>query len=198
MDEELHFWPLFRSPGPNTAYWGKDGSINPAHRIARTRRRAQAVVAWFEQNPLSEDLSLATRPKSLAPEWLSKTPAFELMCRGHLQEMVVDSVCSKRDSLVGSAPPTASLDEVRFLLYEAEEQMADGAAQESSRGFFDVHDEPGWATWIDHYKDYKTGHCLLCCIPAVLEEAAQAGIYANPMDCIRWIDCPELLRDPEQ
>jgi hypothetical protein len=198
MDEGLHFWPLFRSPGPKTAYYGKDGPIDPVHRIARTRRRAQAVVAWFQQNPPGEDLRLTTRPKLLAPEWPPETPAFELMCRGYLQELVVDSVCNKRAALVDSVLPASSLKGVRFLLYEADEQVADGSSEFSSRGFFDVHDEPGWATWIDHHHDHKTGHRLLCCIPAALVEAAQAGIDGNPVDCIRWAACPELISDSEQ
>ena len=120
------------------------------------------------------------------------------MCRGYLQELVVDSVCRKRETLVETALPTAPLHGVRFLVYEADEQMGDGAAEAVSRGLFDVCDEPGWATWVDHHDDLEIGHRVLCCIPAALQEAAQAGIDANPMDCIRWIDCPELLEDPEQ
>ena len=191
MDEKRHLWPLFQGPS-----WGKDGPIDPQQRITRTRQRACDVVAWFEQNPPGKDLALATRPKFLTPEWPPRTPAFELMCR-HLQGLIVDSVCSKRAALV-SALPAASLQGVRFLVYDAEEEMADGAAEFSSRGLFDVHDEPGWATWIDHHHEHEIGHRVLCCIPTALEEAAEAGIYANPVACIRWVDCPELIDDPDQ
>ncbi len=71
--------------------------------------------------------------------------------------------------------------EGRLLHYEPYENLADGASEYSSNGFFDVHDAPPWDTWISF-----DGRRLVSWVPAVLIPLAQAGLDANAVDCIRW------------
>ena len=187
-------WPLLQAWEEGMPYWGYSGPSELEERASRTRQRAEQVLAWFEHYPDVRDLPGATRPESLSPDWPSARPDFDLLssysCKLH--EVVVSSVCDKRAAILAgrSGPNLLSL---RFLIYEPEEQVSDGSSAYASKGFSDDFDEPGWATWIDSYRDPDLGVRLLCCVPPCLVEAAQAGIDANPVDCIHWADCPGLF-----
>jgi hypothetical protein len=69
----------------------------------------------------------------------------------------------------------------RILLYQPAENVADGASQAASLGFFDGNDAPPWDTWI-HYADGN----VACWIPDSLISLAQNGIDANIVQCIQW------------
>jgi hypothetical protein len=71
----------------------------------------------------------------------------------------------------------------RVLLYAPMENVSDGASEASSRGFFDGEDAPPWDLWF-RYKDGT----IFSWVPERLVSAAQAGIDANPVDCIHWAD----------
>jgi len=75
----------------------------------------------------------------------------------------------------------------RLLLYEPLETVDDGAAAVSSQGFFDVEDAPPWDTWFVY-----SGGSIFCWVPNSLVKKAQAGIDANPVDCIHWCDWSRL------
>lgn len=193
--EQDHYriWPPLRDWPSGQRPWFALESPDYRLRIQQVRRRAEEVLLWFEQQPLGEDLALSTRPPSLEPEWPARTPSVAELARGPepLYQEVIESVIRKREAALAGRR-TMSLNQARFLAYEAFEQVSDGGSQFSSRGFFDHLDEPGWATWIDGYVDRKIGSRLLCCIPAELVPAVQAGIDGNVVDCIHWVDCPEL------
>ncbi len=72
---------------------------------------------------------------------------------------------------------------LKILLYAPEENLADGAAKYSSKGFFDVDNVPPWDTWLT----FSNG-ILLSWVPELLVGLAQNGIDANPEGCIRWLD----------
>jgi len=69
------------------------------------------------------------------------------------------------------------------------ETVADGAAQAASTGFYDIEDAPPWDTWFLYEND-----SIFCCVPETAISAAQAGIDANPVDCIHWANWSELAR----
>jgi hypothetical protein len=77
----------------------------------------------------------------------------------------------KRDTNVGG----------RLLLYTPSENLACGAAEASSNGFFDVNNVPPWDIWVD----FSEG-TLVSWVPPALLDVAQMGIYVNPEACIRW------------
>ena len=77
----------------------------------------------------------------------------------------------------------------KILAYYPLENVADGAAEASSHGFFDCDDAPPWDTWFF----YDEG-LILSWVPEFLIVTAQAGIDANPVDCIRWASHWELAR----
>jgi hypothetical protein len=69
----------------------------------------------------------------------------------------------------------------KLLLYTPLETVSDGAASASSRGFYDMEDAPPWDTWFL----YSEG-TIFSYVPESLFTLAQAGIDANPVDCIHW------------
>jgi hypothetical protein len=79
----------------------------------------------------------------------------------------------------------------RLLLYEPLETVDDGAATVSSKGFFNFEDAPPWDTWIVY-----SGGSIFCWVPNSLVLNAQAGIDANPVDCIHWRDW-SMLSEPQ-
>ena len=71
----------------------------------------------------------------------------------------------------------------RFLLYSPSENLACGAADTSSNGFFDANNVPPWDLWVG----FSNG-TLVSWIPPALVDVAAMGIFANPEECIRWAD----------
>jgi hypothetical protein len=69
----------------------------------------------------------------------------------------------------------------RLLLYTPSENLACGAAEVSSNGFFDVNNVPPWDIWVGFSE-----RTLVSWVPPALIEVAQMGIYVNPEECIRW------------
>lgn len=69
----------------------------------------------------------------------------------------------------------------RLLLYAPSENLACGAAEASSNGFFDLNNVPPWDIWVD----FSEG-TLVSWVPPALLDVAQMGIYVNPEACIRW------------
>lgn len=77
----------------------------------------------------------------------------------------------------------------RLLLYFPRETVSDGAAEESSRKFFDIEDAPPWDTWF-----WNSNGTILSWVPEDFISRSQAGIDANPVDCIHWADWQQLPR----
>jgi hypothetical protein len=90
--------------------------------------------------------------------------------------------------------PAADLAGGRLLLFAPDETLSDGAAEVLSTGFFDADNVPPWDTWVDYIEDAPTteqhattASYLVCWVPPFLIEAADAGIWANPEECIEWL-----------
>ena len=94
-----------------------------------------------------------------------------------------------RDASTGPVDPVEAQALGRLLLYEAMETVSDGAAEASSHGFFDMEDAPPWDTWFWH----KDG-TIFCWVPDSLVSDVQAGIDANPVDCIHWASWSALSK----
>jgi hypothetical protein len=95
----------------------------------------------------------------------------------------VARVVASRAALLRQNSSKYSVAEVahgRLLLYDPAENLADGAAENSSSGFFDTNN-PSLGIWVG-----MANRTLVSWVPPVLVEAAQMDIDANPEKCIRW------------
>lgn len=101
-----------------------------------------------------------------------------------IRQKRVEFLCDEKTSAINPVEAQAL---GRLLLYEAMETVSDGAAEAVSHGFFDSEDAPPWDTWFWH----KEG-TIFCWVPESLVSDAQAGIDANPVDCIRWANWSTL------
>ena len=97
----------------------------------------------------------------------------------------VSEVVNKRRAKNKQNPPVG--DELvpassgRLLTYLPHENLADGAADFASGGFFDTNNVPPWDLWVS----FSDG-ALISWVPLGLIEAAHLGIDANPEECICW------------
>jgi len=91
----------------------------------------------------------------------------------------------------------------RLLVYFPDLDLADGAAEAESRGYFDVNNAPPWDTWIalvlDAVGNAKSPY-LVSWVPEEFLDAAQRGIDVNPEQCILWIEDADvqLRRVPDR
>jgi len=98
------------------------------------------------------------------------------------------------DPSVRSALPAATrndLDDGDLLLYLPDQQLADGAAEQASNGFFDMDNTPPWDSWValvrDSRADVSSRDQLISYVPAELRDFVQRGIDVNPERCILWL-----------
>ncbi len=117
--------------------------------------------------------------------------AFVKAKRGSYQH-AIESIKRKRsellpDAMAQSVEAAVAQLQGRLLLYDPLETVSDGAAEAASHGFFDVEDAPPWDTWF-----WLKEGTIFCWVPQSLISDAQAGIDANPVECIRWADWSKL------
>jgi hypothetical protein len=108
---------------------------------------------------------------------------------------VVSTVIQQRADLLRTmALPTTDQAGVpglqgKLLVYFPLETVSDGAASASSNGFFDEVDAPPWDTWF-----WYSNRAILCWVSEDMASKAQAGIDANPVECIHWANWRDLSR----
>ena len=139
------------------------------------------------------------RSPALDPSSAFNLPRYEeigidawVVAKRQSYQHAIESIQRRRADLVSSAdlpiPTTAQAQaDGELLLYEAMETVSDGAAASSSRGFFDIEDAPPWDTWFWYARS-----TIFSWVPNALVRDVQAGIDANPVDCIHWADWSRL------
>lgn len=109
----------------------------------------------------------------------------------------VNTVVHKRELFGGvdirkATIPTA-LGGGRLLVYFPNNDLACGAAEQETAGFFDINNVPPWDTWVDFCHDetinvdsFDTEY-LIAWVPPDFVSLANAGIEVNPEQCILWL-----------
>jgi len=164
--------------------------LDEAHRIANRgwrRRKIQDTTQWnCAQQIFAEILNsfgpvqTAMRSSQLSPGLLTSNMSAQDWSE------VVAQVGAKRSQLLDRVPEYEQgnyANAGRLLLYWPENNLAGGAAQASSGGFFNVDNVPPWDIWVTY-----EGRVLISWVPPGLIELAQMGIDVNPENCIQWID----------
>jgi hypothetical protein len=143
------------------------------------RRRARRL---FERAKLENINPLAHQLRSPVLD-----PGCTCFPSGRFQQLsVVDQLSTRRAEQLRlehryPVDPPLSFHDGKFLLYAPNENLFDGAAQYSSKGFFNVDNVPPWDTWVCFFGEY-----LVSWVPPQLLELANAGVEANPEQCILW------------
>ena len=79
----------------------------------------------------------------------------------------------------------------RLLCYFPDADLADGAAEVASDGFFDNHNVPPWDTWVGLYRsdlsDASLKAYLISYVPEMFLQQAARGVEVNPEQCIMWL-----------
>jgi hypothetical protein len=155
--------------------------LNPFVRIAKRRRYRQGRALLAEANSLPVSLAQRLRSPELRPEAvLVHAPAYRAM------EDAVRALVPRRAALVSILehhPMDAQGAAGRLLLYWPDENLADGAAEYASLGFFDTDNTPPWDTWVAF-----SNRVLLSWVPADMIALVQKGIDSNPEGCIAWLE----------
>lgn len=80
----------------------------------------------------------------------------------------------------------------RLLIYFPNVDLACGAAEQETAGFFDVNNVPPWDTWVAYFQDeynldsFDTEY-LIAWVPPEFVSIANEGIEVNPEQCIMWL-----------
>lgn len=180
------------------------------------RWRLAETITWCGKRASLTDPKDCLRTESLRP------PSFWYGEAVYPKQLVVDSLLEQRaKDLRGwqiDDYPTASADSLqggRLLLYDPDQNLADGAAEDESLGFFNVNNEPAWDTWVSYIRfpdesekrnriylrgeyvwsqlrgDYFN-NCLVSWIPPQLVDLVTRGVNVNPEQCIAWADDTEI------
>jgi hypothetical protein len=107
---------------------------------------------------------------------------------------IVEELAEKRASLLlekSAYPIIGSLDLAggKLLACEPDDNMADGASQHQSKGYFDGDDAPPWDTWVCYFDRH-----LISWVPPLLLGLVQKGIAVNMVDCVHWAE-DSLLKE---
>jgi hypothetical protein len=109
----------------------------------------------------------------------------------------VDRVANLRESCgwpeTRNATIPSDLGGGRLLIYFPESDLACGAAEHETEGYFDVHNVPPWDTWVTYIKEPGRNSVsgddeyLIAWVPPVFVNLVNNGIYVNPEECIQWL-----------
>lgn len=154
--------------------------------LTRFRIQLAETIAWCSTKVSFDDPRNSLRTPELRPHPLSGS-----------EKDVVDSVSSARHAELSwpALDPSGNLGGGRLLLYQPSGNLACGAAEEESDGFFDIDNIPPWDSWVwyvanegestkaDTYHNY-----LISWVPEILVTLVDGGVRTNPEACIAWLD----------
>jgi hypothetical protein len=144
--------------------------------------RLAETIAWCQPRVQRENLRASLRSEELQVRVLGDNRIFTVM-----------SVVRQRGTLLSKhkLKPVSSPGQLasgRLLAYFPDEELACGAAEVASQGYFDVYNAPAHDTWIALLNDRDRGHYLIAWVPPEITDLVADGIYVNPEQCIEWLE----------
>jgi len=148
-------------------------------------RRLAETIAWCVPRAHATAPRTSLRSEALRPSLLERDRArmVEAVATYRAQQVRELPIIGGRESLLGG----------RLLVYFPDDDLADGAADAESQGFFDVHNVPPWDTWValgddGPLADVSFQQYVVAWVPPTLIDCAAAGIEVNPEECIAWLE----------
>src|SRR5580700_1513127 len=143
-------------------------------RATKIRIEAKRLMAVAEPGSIVPPLRHQLRSQALSP--LAQSFAHSGADHTAIVEQVAEARSQiLRDSGKYSEPQSTDLHRGRLLLYAPQDNLACGAAEYSSKGFFDVNNVPPWDTWM-----LMLGKYLISWVPLQLFRLVQEGLDVNP------------------
>jgi len=157
-------------------------------RAIAIRRDGEKLMATADASSIVPPLRRQLRSEALRPL------ASSLAQLGAHHTAIVEKVAEARSQILQksgehSVSPSLESRGGRLLLFAPEENLACGAAEYGSLGYFDVNNVPPWDTWITMLEGY-----LVSWVPPQLIPLVQEGLDVNPEQCILWADDPLLSK----
>ncbi len=168
------------------------------------RWRLAETIAWCRQSSPTGNVANSLRSYYLRPIAFRFEQTIEQM------QALVEDLAEERVRMLHwytrwhgwkyPNEPAKNLSEGRLLIYDPGGQLADGAAEVETEGFFNLDNEPPWDAWIcfiDNKVDKANGeehpntwhrldYYVVSWIPPSLIEMVTAGINVNAEACIAW------------
>lgn len=163
--------------------------------LGQFKTRLAQTIFWCAPRADLSNPAVSLRTLQLRPRLLEES-----------RFSAVESVSNARELFGGEEIRKATIPDNlaggRLLIYFPNYDLACGAAEQETKGFFDINNVPPWDTWVAYRQDarsidsYDTEY-LITWIPREFVELAGEGINVNPEQCIQWLkDTPvELVNE---
>ncbi len=133
------------------------------------------TIVWCNSSLNVDDPQGSLRSSELLPPVLAPDPG----------SSVSDVLQARSFALrLGRTRPASSLEGGFLLCYEPDQNLADGAAAFSSKGYFDDDNVPPWDTWIAYATEQGRHGFLVSWVPPAFKKLADEGLVVNPEQCI--------------
>lgn len=154
--------------------------------LERFKVRLAQTIFWCAPRIDIRNPATSLRTPELRPRLLEESRA-----------SAVDAVCYARESYGGieirKATIPGDLGGGRLLVYFPNNDLACGAAEQETAGFFDINNVPPWDTWVAYVQDEQPNidsfdtEYLIAWVPPEFVGLASEGISVNPEQCILWL-----------
>lgn len=158
------------------------------HSSAASRKQ---TIAWCSPRVDSSDPAASFRSGRLRPWVLASDRA------ATVRHVLIHR--AGLDRTVGLAEPVSGIEDLgdgRLLAYFPDLNLFDGAAEDETRGFFDVENVPPWDTWTGLFHDDDgvgdLSVYLVSWVPLVFLETVQRGIDVTPRSASVGLRTPTL------
>lgn len=165
--------------------------------FAEFKVRLAQTIYWCERRSKLSSPASSLRTMELRPSLLEKN-------RVSAVEFVVNTRELHGLPEIREATIPDRLAGGQLLVYFPDDDLACGAAEYETDGFFDVNNVPPWDTWVTYIENAYNGEYdteyLVAWIPREFVELANRGVYVNPEQCIQWLahtrlELAAVLRD---
>ncbi len=137
--------------------------------------RVHEAARWCAPRALIDDPAGSLRTNLLKPSLViledQNQGRWNFDVGGPVSE--ITELCRKRAEMIGAGPLVSDRFELvpsgRLLMFYPYESLCDGAARQSSGGFFDKWNIPPWDTWVWYTRLPDDGEVLYSWIPSLLK-----------------------------
>jgi hypothetical protein len=163
--------------------------------------RLSQTIAWCAVYAEVKDPARSLRHDELNPRLLERNRSEVVRHALRTREQIARG--RVRAIEIQSARAAVIADDVkggRLLVYFPDAEIADGASEEASLGFLDVHDAPPIDTWVGLFRDERINtdthperyEFLLSWVPTDFVPLVEDGLAVNAVDSIVWLSNTRL------